>query len=241
VTRTQRQIEEHRQGDCRVEVHNLAGRPVAGVSVWVEQESHAFVFGCVAPDLAALVEADRQRCAARLEELFNLILSPHQPPDPRAVQVDVPDGVPLATVRRELDRLAATGRPLDVHVRGRCGGMESTGEAERVAELYTLCFAHPAVRGLVWNGFWDGEPGVAGRGLLRLDFSPRPAFRYLLKLLGDVWHSRASGMTDEEGRFRFRGFFGAYRVGVRVGEEAATTAVLDHRVGEEAARRLQVG
>jgi hypothetical protein len=34
---------------------------------------------------------------------------------------------------------------------------------------------------IVWDGFWDGEAAVGGAGLLRLDFAPRAAFRYLQK------------------------------------------------------------
>src|SRR5207249_1130586 len=120
-----------------------------------------------------------------------------------------------------LDRLAATGRALEVHVEGASG--DEREAARYVADLYTLCFAEPRVRGIVWHGFWDGEPGVRG-GLLRQDFSPRPAYRYLEKLLHVVWHTRAEGLTDDAGHFRFRGFFGAYRVAVRVGEGGATVA-----------------
>ncbi len=241
MTRTQRQIEEHRKSDGCIHVHGPGGRPLSGVGVWVEQERHAFTFACVAPGLAALSDAERRRCADRLGELFNRILPPQQPPDTSAIQVDVPDAVHLASLRRELDRLAAAGLPLDVHVRGRCicPDLDDRAAAERIAELYTLCFAHPAVRGIVWTGFWDGEPDTAGGGLLRLDFSPRPAFRYLLKLIGDVWHTRASGQTDDQGRFRFRGFQGAYRAAVRVGDEPAATALFEHR-GPTTAHRLQV-
>src|SRR2546427_7924163 len=45
----------------------------------------------------------------------------------------------------------------------------------RVAELYTLCFAHPAVGSVFWNGFADGEE--SGGGLLRRDFAPKYAHK----------------------------------------------------------------
>ena len=229
MTRTQRQIEEHRQGESCIEVRDGAGWPCGGVPVWVEQETHAFVFGCVAPDLESLPEPDQQRCAARLGEVFNRLANVGEPPEPGAIRVDVPDGVRLGQFLLDLERLSASGRPLDVHAHGRSVGLgpradtraDERAPAERVAALYTLCFAHPAVRGIFWNGFWDGEVGADGGGLLRLDFAPKPAFRFLQKLIGTVWHSRASGETDRDGRFRFRGFFGDYRVATRIGEEPA--------------------
>ena len=234
MTRTQRQIEEHRQGQACLEVWS-AGRPCPGVGVWAEQETHAFAFGCVAPDPASLPEAVRQRCHDRLTEVFNRLMSADQPTEPGVLRVEVQQGIRPGQLLRELDRLSSPGRALEVRVSGRSAGLgpdvDERAAAERVAELYTLCFAHPGVCAIVWEGFWDGEPGADGGGLLRRDFSPRPAFRYLQKLIGTVWHSRAAGETDEAGRFHLRAFFGDYRVAARIGEEPATVGVLCCRPG----------
>ncbi len=132
-----------------------------------------------------------------------------------SVRVDVPDRAPLGALRLRLDQLALDGSPLDVHVCGQTIGTTDLHEgdsARRLAELYALCFAHPAVRGIFWHELWEGEKRARG-GLLRLDLSPTPAFRYLQKLIDVLWHTRASGATDEAGLFRFRGFHGGYRVG----------------------------
>lgn len=237
MTRTQRQIEEHRKGMARIQLRDRAGRPCAGVSVWAEQESHTFAFGCVAPKLEMLAEADRQRGGERLAEVFNRIVPADPPADPNVLRYEVPAGVPLGRIRVDLDRLTAAGLPLEIHVRGCSLGLgvalADRMAAERVVALYTLGFAHSAVRGIVWHGFWNGEEDAAGGGLLRRDLSPQPAFQLLRKLIGSVWHSRASGETDAAGLFAFRGFFGNYRVAARRGEEAATTAVISHRGGDE--------
>jgi hypothetical protein len=248
VTRTQRQIEELRQGEACVLVCDPSGRPLAGDPVWAEQETHAFAFGCVAPDLDALPEPDRARCLTRLHGLFNRLLPAGPPTEPGVIRVDVPDAGHLGQLRTLLDRMSSAGRPLEVHVRGRCVGLGGPGEegfrdraaAERVAALYTLCFAHPAVGGVFWNGFWDGEAGAAGGGLLRIDLAPRPAYRFLHKLIGTVWHSRAAGATDRDGLFRFRGFFGDYRVAARIGDGPATTALIPCRPGIEGPQPLRI-
>jgi hypothetical protein len=233
VTRTQRQIEGHRQGEACLHVIDAAGRPCAGIAVWAEQETHAFVFGCVQPELSGVAETDRRRCADRLAEMFHELRPADAAPDPGVTRIDVPDGVHVGQFSRELDRLASAGLPLEVYVSGRFAGIGSLPErdaADRVAALYTICFAHPSVRAIIWSGFRDGESGVDGGGLLRTDFAPKPAFRFLHKLIASVWHSRAVGVTDADGRFRFRGFFGDYRVGVRTGE-VTTTEPLLHRRG----------
>jgi hypothetical protein len=237
LTRTQRQIEEHRQGVACVEVRDSAGRPCPGVAVWAEQETHAFVFACVAPDLTTLPEPDRPRCRDRLAEVFNRLVPAGRPVAPGMLRVDVPEAVHLGRFVRELDRLSESGLPLDVHVRGRAVGLagseiDERAAAERVAELYTLCFAHPAVAVVTWDGVWDGEDAAGGGGLLRRDLAPRTAFRYLHKLIGSVWHSRARGETDTEGQFRFRGFFGDYRVAARLGEGPAAVDVVPWRGGD---------
>jgi hypothetical protein len=162
------------------------------------------------------------RYRARWEEVFN-----RQEPVEGGQRVEVGGPVRLGALRLELDRLAAAGLPLDVHVGGGTIGMTHLDEQEsarRVAELYTLCFAHPSVRGIFWQGFRDGDRDAEGGGLLRRDLSPKPAHRVLQKLIGVNWHTRADGVTDSEGSFSFRGYRGTYRVAVRVAGEAAKVA-----------------
>ena len=234
--RTLRQIEAHRKGDAVVQVRDSCGKPCQA-SVWVEQETHAFRFGCVIGDPSGLSEASRQRYRSRLTELFNHHRRVGEPAEPGVLSVSVPEGCRLGSFRVRLDRLAASGQPLEIHVDGAAVGLIVSPEADeraaanRIAELYALCFAHPAVRGIIWSGLMDGDRADA-EGLLRRDLSPRPAYRYLQKLIAVVWHSWASGETDAEGRFSFRGFFGDYRVAARVGDEAATVGQFCLRRGE---------
>jgi hypothetical protein len=240
LTRTQRQIEEHRKADATIGRLDATGQPCPGVPVWAEQEAHEFRFGCVMPDLSGFSEPDRQRCRARLVELFNSF----QPGGGEVLAVVVPEGIHLGRLRRQLDRAPAAARPLEVHVDGRAVGLAASAEGEeraghRLAELYTLCFAHPAVGGVFWHGLVDDEePG--GGGLLRRDLSPRPAYRYLHKLIDLIWHSRASGVTDAAGLFSFRGFFGDYRIAARPSEQPATVAHFSLRHGAARSTTLVV-
>jgi len=58
----------------------------------------------------------------------------------------------------------------------------------------------------------DYSSWVATCGLLRADFSPKPAYDALKKLIHDTWRTEAKGKTDENGIYRFRGFHGEYDV-----------------------------
>jgi hypothetical protein len=219
VTRTQRRIEEFRKGEACIQVLEPAGQCGAGIAVSVEQESHAFPFGCVVPNLNVLSESNRKRYRTRLNEVFNCFVSAEMLLlcDPKAIRVVVGDRIHLGRLCVRLDELSAGGRMLHVYVGGNAVGMTDVNSSERetgkrAAELYALCFGHPLVAGVYWNGFSDTETATGLCGLLRRDLAPKYAYKAIQKMIGIDWHTRASGKTDAEGQFRFRGFFGDYRV-----------------------------
>src|SRR5207237_9921130 len=100
--------------------------------------------------------------------------------------------------------------------------------ARRLAEPYTLCFARASVDAIIWHGSWAGDANAPGGGLLRRDFSPKPAYRVLHKLIHMYWHTRATGLSDGDGCFRFRGFWGTYRVGVAAAAGGTTVTSFCH-------------
>lgn len=226
MTRVLRSIEQYRQRRAVIRVLDADGQPCAGVRIWAEQETHDFEFGVVLPDFTAFSDADRQSCLERANETFNVLLLASEPMigESGVVLVDFshqdPQHLPLGRMGPLLDQKSATGKKLTVLLTGHIAWIsqaaaESDAErdvAHRLASVCTVCFAHPSVRRIVWKGLTDREPSVAGNGLLRDDLSPKPAFQVLRKLIGLVWHSRASGQTDEQGRFEFQGFLGTYRV-----------------------------
>jgi endo-1,4-beta-xylanase len=86
-------------------------------------------------------------------------------------------------------------------------------QAEQVEEFYTLLFSHPAVAGITWWDFSDGQAWLgAPSGLVRKDMSPKPAYDRLMKLVkGKWWTGQQKLTTDSAGRVTFRGYLGAYR------------------------------
>lgn len=212
------------------------GRPCSGLHVSVEQETHRFQFGCVVSDLSGFSDDDRARYDRRLREVFNVVRreKDESPVDAEVLKVDLSDThnrMHLAQVQRVLDRfneqaarprsampdlqVFVSGRTLGWRLDQRPPGIHTDDEekaAQSLASLYTLCLAHPRVRGVFWCGLSDREWGVDGGGLLQENLSPKHVHRTLRKLIHVVWHTRDRGRTDALGRFRFRGFYGTYRV-----------------------------
>lgn len=95
-------------------------------------------------------------------------------------------------------------------------------QAEIVRNLYSMWFSHPAMEAVFyWNlidGFAYGHPGdmTYGEnyyygGLIRYDFTPKPAYRVIKDLFQKTW--RTPEMTIEsraDGECEFRGFYGEY-------------------------------
>ncbi len=98
----------------------------------------------------------------------------------------------------------------------------STPEGERyqareVERFYTMLFSHPAVEAITWwdfsdNGSWKRAPA----GFVRQDMSPKPAYEVLQRLIKQKWWTKTTATAGADGKARFRGFRGEYRITVTV-------------------------
>ena len=249
------QIDRYRKGTALIQVQNQDGHACAGVQLSVEQETHQFLFGCVLPDRSGFSADELERYQRRLKEVFNVVRGEdkdqHTGADVLAIDFsNSRQRMHLAQVRRELDRLNVPTEPggrappgVHVYVSGRTigscdqpdrhgmGTADDQKAAQHVAGLYTLCFSHPSVRGIFWSGVSDREEGAGRGGLLRRDLSPKHSHKTLRKLINVLWHTRDHGETDERGQFRFRGFFGIYRIVVVT--QGTIAAVEQLNLGQE--------
>lgn len=105
-------------------------------------------------------------------------------------------------------------------------------QAKMVESLYKLWFSMEKVGSIVWWNLIDGYAFIDpknpswnensfGGGLLKKNFSPKPAFDTVERLINREWKTRVSGETDCGGNFEFRGFHGTYRV--TVGKSGASS------------------
>lgn len=87
-------------------------------------------------------------------------------------------------------------------------------KAKEMADYYRICFAHPAVDGILMWGFWEGANWITVSSLYHRDWSPTPAAETYRNLVFKEWWTKESGVTDNEGIYSTSAFFGKYRVTV---------------------------
>ena len=77
---------------------------------------------------------------------------------------------------------------------------EEQAKAKALADYYRICFAHPAVEGILMWGFWEGANWIPVSSLYRRDWSADPRRRRLpgpgLQTVVDDWR----GQADAQGR-----------------------------------------
>lgn len=91
---------------------------------------------------------------------------------------------------------------------------EEKVKAESLVDLYTTCFSHPAVEGILMWGFWEGAHWRPEAALWKKDWSLTPAAEAYRDLVHQQWWTDWSGRADDVGRCDVKAFFGQHKVTV---------------------------
>lgn len=90
------------------------------------------------------------------------------------------------------------------------------GEARQADEIerhYRTLLSHPSVEAITYWGMGDGGWLGAPGGFVRADGTPKPSYERLHRLVNEEWGTPPTkAVTDAEGRLRFNGFLGDYRL-----------------------------
>lgn len=89
---------------------------------------------------------------------------------------------------------------------------QEQAKARNLAEYYRICFAHPAVEGILMWGFWEGANWIRQSSIYRRDWTPTPAAAAYRDLVFKEWWTTADAKTGENGQCRVRAFYGKYAV-----------------------------
>ena len=91
---------------------------------------------------------------------------------------------------------------------------QEKSKANEMVDFYKICFAHPAVESILMWGFWEGADWIPSSSLYKRDWSPTPAAEAYHKLIFEEWWTKESGVTDRNGEFTSKAFFGKYKATV---------------------------
>jgi GH35 family endo-1,4-beta-xylanase len=87
-------------------------------------------------------------------------------------------------------------------------------KAKEMVDYYRVCFAHPAVEGILMWGFWEGANWIPVSSLYKRDWSPTPAAKAYQDLIFNTWWTKNSATADAKGIFSTQAYYGKYRVTV---------------------------
>lgn len=91
------------------------------------------------------------------------------------------------------------------------------GEARQMAEMeemYRILFEHPQVEAITAWDFQDGAWLGAPSGIVRKDYSEKPVYHMLKKLIKEEWATNDIQKTDENGFITLEGYRGDYEIKV---------------------------
>jgi GH35 family endo-1,4-beta-xylanase len=89
---------------------------------------------------------------------------------------------------------------------------EEEAKARAIVQYYRICFAHPAVDGILMWGFWEGANWIPASSMYKRDWTPTPAAHAYRDLIYNQWWTRWTGTADADGRCELPAFYGEYRL-----------------------------
>ncbi len=131
-------------------------------------------------------------------------------------------------LRNALDKLAAEGLPVcitEFNFPGQRSRVyrrrdlkltpdQEKAKAKAITEYYRICFANPAVKGVLMWGFWERANWIPQSSLYLRDWTPTPAAKAYRDLVFNQWWTKWQGRTDKDGYCRLQVFYGKHRVTV---------------------------
>jgi GH35 family endo-1,4-beta-xylanase len=89
---------------------------------------------------------------------------------------------------------------------------EEKQKAKDLVDYYRICFAHPAVDGILMWGFWEGANWIPQSSLYKRDWSATPAAEAYQSLIFKEWWTNADGKANRKGEYSVPAFFGKYKI-----------------------------
>ena len=88
-------------------------------------------------------------------------------------------------------------------------------QADYTNDFMTVCFSHPAMKGFMIWGFWEGAHWLPRAAMVRKNWTTKPSYDVWNDLIYKQWWTDVTGVTGKDGVFRTRGFLGDYDVEIK--------------------------
>ncbi|HPO91112.1 MAG TPA: endo-1,4-beta-xylanase [Victivallales bacterium] len=92
-------------------------------------------------------------------------------------------------------------------------------QADFTRDYMTALFSHPACKGFLMWGFWEKAHWRHKAAMLRSDWSPKQNYKIYCDLVFSKWWTKESGITDKNGEYSTRAFYGDYEISVKKDEK----------------------
>ncbi|MBL7152549.1 MAG: endo-1,4-beta-xylanase [Phycisphaerae bacterium] len=114
-------------------------------------------------------------------------------------------------VQSTLDRLGQFNLPIKI-TEYDFSTDDEQAKAKHLKDFYTICFAHPAVEGILMWGFWEGAHWRPKAALWKRDWTETPAAETYRDLVFNKWWTKETGKADAAGIYRTKAFYGKYNI-----------------------------
>ena len=98
--------------------------------------------------------------------------------------------------------------------RAQLSAEQEEAKAKEIVDYYKICFAHPAVTGILMWGFWEGANWIPSSSLYKRDWTPTPSADAYKNLVFNEWWTDESGVTNRDEMFSTPAFYGKYKITV---------------------------
>jgi hypothetical protein len=95
-------------------------------------------------------------------------------------------------------------------------------EAGFTRDIMIAAFSQPDTNGFLMWGFFSGSHWLGNAPVFNGDWTLKESGRQYIDLVYNKWRTRASGITDDEGKCTIRGFYGDYDITVSAGGKTKT-------------------
>ncbi len=170
-------------------------------------------------DFGILVSAGKPEDAHRkhYRELIARLLEEKAPLGGIGMQSHFSDPQPPEKVLGVLDEYAKFNLPIKL-TEYDFNTFDEDLAADYMRDILYVAFSHPAVKGFLMWGYWDGMHWLGNAPVYRADWSLKPSGKVFIDLIRNRWKTSLEGKSDAAGLYAGRGFYGDYLVTVTTGD-----------------------